>query len=276
MGIEVSSTSHSIYNHDIQWHNGATALADLHDGAASRSWWREMPPLEALVFTSNRVCAQIYSATAFGNWNAVVASEPQSEKTILTLTPKVDVNAIFSRQLRPLLALADAKLGNINAAQELIATTPGDCYDCIRIRGEIAAESNHPNQADYWFDRAVHDAPSIPFAYNDWGRALLDRGMADAAIEKFKLANQRGPHFADPLEGWGEALMAKNKSHLALAKFAEADKYAPNWGRLHLKWGEALVYAGRKDEARTQYQKSSTLDLTQADKAELARVSAHG
>ena len=89
-------------------------------------------------------------------------------------------------------------------------------------------------------------APSIPFADADWGQALLARGQPDAAIAKFTLANQKGPHFADPLEGWGEALMAKNQSHLALAKFAEAEKYAPNWGRLHLKWGEALVYAGKK------------------------------
>jgi len=69
--------------------------------------------------------------------------------------------------------------------------------------------------------------------------------------------------------------MAKNQSHLAVAKFAEANKYAPNWGRLHLKWGEALGYAGHKDEARAEYQMASTLDLTPADKAELARASAH-
>jgi Flp pilus assembly protein TadD len=75
---------------------------------------------------------------------------------------------------------------------------------------------------------------------------------------------------ADPLEKWGEALMAKNQSHLALAKFAAAEKYAPNWGRLHLKWGEALVYAGHKDDARARYQKASTLDLTSADKTQLA------
>jgi Flp pilus assembly protein TadD len=70
---------------------------------------------------------------------------------------------------------------------------------------------------------------------------------------------------------WGEALMAKNRSDLALAKFTEAEKYAPNWGRLHLKWAEALGYAGRKNEARAQYQKASTLDLNVADQAELAR-----
>jgi tetratricopeptide (TPR) repeat protein len=69
---------------------------------------------------------------------------------------------------------------------------------------------------------------------------LLRKGNYDAAIAKFTLANQKGPHFADPLEMWGEALMRKNRSDLALANFAEANKYAPNWGRLHLKWGEAL------------------------------------
>ena len=69
--------------------------------------------------------------------------------------------------------------------------------------------------------------------------------------------------------------MAKNQSHLALAKFAEAEKYAPNWGRLHLKWGEALVYAGKKDEAQKQFARAAALDLTPAEKSELARM-AHG
>ena len=67
----------------------------------------------------------------------------------------------------------------------------------------------------------------MPFADTAWGQALLARGQSDAAIEKFKLANRKGPHFADPLEGWGEALMAKNQSHLALAKSEEANKYVP-------------------------------------------------
>jgi hypothetical protein len=40
---------------------------------------------------------------------------------------------------------------------------------------------------------------------------------------------------------------------------------------LHLMWGEALGYAGRKDEASAQYRKASTLDLSAADKAGLAR-----
>jgi tetratricopeptide (TPR) repeat protein len=102
---------------------------------------------------------------------------------------------------------------------------------------------------------------------------LLSKGDAAGAIEKFKAANRQGPHFADPLEGWGEALMMQNRSDLALAKFKQANAYAPNWGRLHLKWGEALVYSGDKDEAKKQFAVAAGLDLTAAERRELAKIS---
>jgi tetratricopeptide (TPR) repeat protein len=178
-------------------------------------------------------------------------------------------------QVAPLLATALARSGDLAGATAAIGPTPRDCYGCLRARAIVAESARQHELADGWFSRAVKAAPSIPFAYTEWGQALLERSKPDDAIAQFTLANKKGPHFADALEGWGEALMAKNQSHLALAKFAEAEKYAPRWGRLHLKWGEALVYAGKKDEARAQYQKASTLDLTAADKAELAKVS-HG
>ena len=55
--------------------------------------------------------------------------------------------------------------------------------------------------AQYWFARAVAASPSSVFAYADWGSMLLAQGKPDDAIAKFKRANQKGPHFADPLEG---------------------------------------------------------------------------
>ena len=142
------------------------------------------------------------------------------------------------------------RIGQLPARKQLIGATPTDCYGCLLERAHIAEMRGEQARADSWFARARHRQrlrSRWPIA--NGARCLLARGKPDAAIEKFKLANQKGPHFADPLEGWGEALMAKNQSHLALAKFAEAEKYAPNWGRLHLKWGEALVYAGKRDEA---------------------------
>jgi len=171
----------------------------------------------------------------------------------------------------PWLALAKAKSGDIAGAQAVIAATPGDCYDCVRVRAVIAAQARQDGRADYWFARAVRQAPSLPMAYSDWGAALLARGDAGGAIAKFTIANQKGPHFADALELWGEALMAQKNPDAALEKFAEADKYAPNWGRMHLKWGEALAYAGSKDEAKAQFARAAGLELSPADKAELAK-----
>ena len=198
------------------------------------------------------------------------------EHTIRDTMPGWDFKTEFDRVLRPQLALAKAHLGDLAGAQTLIATSPADCYGCVQIRGLIASEAKQYGNADYWFARAVELAPSIPMAYADWGQSFLTRGKPDEAIAQFTLAHQKGPHFADPLEGWGEALMAKNQSHLALAKFAEAEKYAPNWGRLHLKWGEALGYTGHKDEAKKQFARAAALDLSAGDKAELVRANAHG
>lgn len=213
-------------------------------------------------------------ARADGNWQRVRQIAPALEAQYggLAGTGNTFLNAYPPTYLWPILAYAEAKKGDFAAAQAAISKTPADCGLCLRTRGLVAAAEKQWGRADYWFARAVHDAPSIPFAHEDWGRSLLNRGKPDEAIAKFMASNKQGPHFADPLEGWAEALMAKNQSHLALAKFAEAQKYAPNWGRLHLKWGEALVWAGKQDEGKKQFARATELDLTPAEKVELAKV----
>lgn len=180
-------------------------------------------------------------------------------------------HGFVSDNIHSFLAYALARAGRLVEAQNLVATTPLDCYDCVRERGNVAAVARNWRTAARWFAEAVRQGPSLPFAFLDWGAMLMQHGDYNGAIAKFMLANQKGPHFADPLEMWGEALMLMNRSDLALAKFEDADKYAPHWGRLHMKWGEALGYVGRKSEARAQYRIASTLDLSVADKAELGR-----
>jgi hypothetical protein len=246
----------------------AQALALQHDGGARRLE-QQMPLMPDPVDATLRAITRIQVEAALENWPAIAATEPAEEKTIAQAPDHGDQQSVFGVQLRPWLALAKAELGDTAGARALIGTTPSDCYDCVRTRGTIASLAAQWTQADYWFARATAIGPSLPFAETEWGQALLKRGQPDAAIAKFTLSNQKGPHFADPLEGWGEALMAKNQSHLALARFAEAEKYAPNWGRLHLKWGEALVYEGKKDEAKNQFARAALLDLTAAEKVEL-------
>ncbi len=247
----------------------AENLARQHDGGAVRDWLRHMPPPPTRLAATARSLARLRVEAALANWQTVLVTEAAVEKTIALVPGAGDLPLTIATQLHPLLAQAKAMTGDIAGAQAVIATTPGDCYDCVRTRGQVAAAAKQWGRADYWFAVAVGQGPSLPFAYADWGQALLQRGQPDAAIAQFRLANQKGPHFADPLEGWGEALMARNQSHLALTKFEEANKYAPNWGRLHLKWGEALGYAGKRDEAKVQFARAAGLDLSAADKAEL-------
>jgi len=62
--------------------------------------------------------------------------------------------------------------------------------------------------------------------------ALAKHGDLDGAALKLKDANQKGPHWADPLKAWGDVLAKQGHTKEALAKYDEALKYAPNWKQL--------------------------------------------
>jgi tetratricopeptide (TPR) repeat protein len=237
---------------------GAADAAVGHDVARSRQLLeanRDVNQVAHAVFgygwqLPNFRFAQFEQFAAVGDWKSARAD---IEAALATREESLAEQTFLPAQVWPWLALAEAKTGDLAAARREIAKTPLDCYLCLRVRGQIDSLEKNWNGAAYWFARAAAAAPSIPFAYADWGAMLLAKGDLDGAIAKFESAHAKGPHFADPLELWGEALVARNRSDLALAKFEEASKYAPNWGRLHLKWGEALSYLGRKDDAAKQF-----------------------
>ncbi len=213
--------------------------------------------------------------SAAGDWQAALADVENAGRAAATQGP--GGQNYFERWALPLRAQALAMLGRSSEAVHAAEQAPLDCDLCLRMRGVAAASAGDWKSATRWFTQSETFGPSLPFADTDWGDMLLRKGDLDEAIAKFKLANQKGPHFADPLEMGGEALIRENRSDLALAKFAEADKYAPNWGRLHLKWGEALLWSGDKAGAQKQFANAATLDLTSAEKYELMRTeSAYG
>ncbi len=257
----------------------ATTLITLdieaHDLKAARDTPRDRDRRTrgADLFAFNGSRLSVDMADAEQNWPAVMAAAASAD-ALQKRQP--GLHDLFLVRVVPKQAYAEARLGRFRPAEALIAATPPDCDECMVRRAQIAELESQHARADWWFARAVADAPSIPLVYAAWGQALLERGKPDAAIAQFTIANRRGPHFADALEGWGEALMAKNQSHLALAKFEGANKYAPNWGRLHLKWGEALAYSGKPADARAQFARAGALDLTPSEKSELAKANAHG
>ena len=150
----------------------------------------------------------------------------------------------LATRYRPWLALAEAKTGDVRAAQLLIAASPADCYLCVRMRGQIAEAAGDRPMADHWFAEAVRQAPRLPMAYLDWGQAVLARGDTAGAVAKFTLAHQFGPHFADPLKDWGDALARQGRFREALAKYDEALKDAPNWVELRQARNQTARQAG--------------------------------
>ena len=172
---------------------------------------------------------------------------------------------------RPLLAQALSLSGRQAEAEALISTSPLDCYLCVRVRGEVAAAKGDGAAADRWFGEAVRQAPSLPFAYVEWARARLARGDAASAIAELRIAADRAPNFPDTREVWGEALIRQGEPGQALEQFQRAERLAPRWGRLRLMWGEALQALGRRDQAASQFALAGQLDLSAADRAELAK-----
>ena len=170
------------------------------------------------------------------------------------------------------LAIGYAHVGRMADALALVASTPLDCDVCVYARAVVAEVAGDRSGADRWFARAAELGPSLPQPLTNWGAALLARGEVDGAIVKLEAAHKKGPHFADPLELWGEALMRKGDFKGAVEKFAEADKDAPKWGRNHLRWGQALARLGKTDEAQAQWRAAQDMDLSAADRAELART----
>jgi hypothetical protein len=174
--------------------------------------------------------------------------------------------------MRPYLALALAHFGDRTGAQAAAAALPADCWRCVWQRGLIADLYGDARTADTLFAEALRLAPSIPFPEPEWARSLLARGDTAGAIRHAAHAHKLAPGWGDPLEVWGEALLARRDAAGAAKKFEAAAKAAPRWGRLRMKWGEALAKQGRVNEARAQWTLAATLDLTPAERAELAAV----
>jgi len=110
--------------------------------------------------------------------------------------------------------------------------TDGRYYFCAVAKGDVLALRGNWTGAQEWYAKAIGLAPSSPFAYNSYGMALVKHGDLNGAAQQFKLANLKGPHWADPLQAWGDVLMKQGHQSEAIEKYDAALKYAPNWPRL--------------------------------------------
>ncbi len=129
------------------------------------------------------------------------------------------------------IALAEEAAGHADRADALLLSS-GTFVDCYRFRADILDGRGDWPAARKAYGAAVALARDLPAAYYSWGLALARHGDVAAAEEKLASANQRGPHWADPLKAWGDLLAKQGRAQEALAKYDEALKYAPRWTAL--------------------------------------------
>jgi tetratricopeptide (TPR) repeat protein len=217
----------------------ATAYAVNHDPDSAKRIVATLDPDDDRSFLQSDAMQAFYAlptywiAAATNDWPAASADARACDAWLETHTP---TNKLLGRLrpvwIQPLEALAMAKAGDVAGAETLVSATPLDCYLCVRVRGRISAIKRDWPSAERWFVEAARQAPSLPFAFSEWGEMRLAKGDIDGAVSQFEAAHHASPHFADALKGWGDALARQGQSRAALAKYDEALEYAPDWKEL--------------------------------------------
>lgn len=171
---------------------------------------------------------------------------------------QADADVAFTFYEAPcFLGLAEGLSGRY--AQAEAAFVRGDRYvACAAFRADVLEARGLRAEADRQYGVAIRLAPSLPFAYQRRGLALLARGDSARALTRFRDAAARGPRWAEPLKGWGDALAAQGLWSQAAAKYAEAEAFAPRWSELHLAHATALERLGRRKEAEEQIEMAAS------------------
>lgn len=174
--------------------------------------------------------------------------------------------------LKPWLAYAMARKGDLAGATRLLESLPNDCYACLRARGKIAALQKDWRTAEQVFKEATQAAPSLPWAFVDWSEALLSKGDTDGALEKARAATGMALNLADAHAALAAALVKAGDPAGASATYAHAAQAAPQWGRIHIEWATLLHKMGRHADAEAQIKTATMLELNPSEKLMLAKA----
>lgn len=229
----------------------ADAEGRRHDYAGALRHLAGAPPDEPLTLAARRM-VETYRALWAGDRAAALASAEA-----LDAIWRTDDDVAFTFYEAPcFLGLAEGLSGRHPQAEA--AFTRGDRYvACAAFRAQVLEARGLTAEADRQYGVAIRLAPSLPFAYQQRGLALLARGDTARALTRFRDAHERGPRWADPLKGWGDALAAQGRWAEAAAKYAEAEAFAPHWRDLHLAHATALDRLGRRREAEAHREKAA-------------------
>jgi tetratricopeptide (TPR) repeat protein len=165
----------------------------------------------------------------------------------------------------PVVAVAFARAGELDAARALLTDLPGGNYFVDLTRAYVDGLAGDL-PVDHRFDQLIARAPEL--AYGELFLADIRRrqGDADAALTLLAAAHRKIPQWADPLKEMGDVLAAEGQHRAATRRYRQAAQRAPHWGALHLAWGQAEEARGRTRQALDLYQQAALMDLSAADR----------
>ncbi len=205
----------------------------LHDPGAAELELQNAPQSTP---QDSRAGAYIRALIAEQRGDSVAAAQ-QVETALAAIANPLDSHALGELAQFPGLGCAVAPIeeaaGHPEKADAILANPDAaHLTDCERFRGDILDHRGDWAGAQQAYAQSIALAPDLPAGYYSWGVALARHGDLASALAKLEAANQRGPHWADPLKAWGEVLAKQGRWSDALAKYDEALQYAPNWAEL--------------------------------------------
>ena len=228
----------------------AVDAALLHDPASSQNMLAEAEMFGATDTALARVARAWADAARGDRAGALTEARALAEMDQKALAATHDPDAAaglkvsLERRDRPMLAVAMVETGDLAGAAELVATTPEDCYLCLRARGRIASAAGRRAQSEQAFAQAIARAPELPAAFVERGEARLGWGDVAGALSDAETAGRLGPRDADAFKLWGDVLARQDRWADAVARYDAALALAPSWAELKRARDVAMARRG--------------------------------
>jgi len=130
--------------------------------------------------------------------------------------------------------------------------------------GRAYVETGNDDRAVEEFRKAIEIRSDYPHAHYNLGSVLMRRGELTEAEQHFRESAASLPS-AQTLSDWGNCLLRQERAEEAIEKYAAALEVRPNFPNAHFNMALALHHLRRLDEARERYQRAVELDPGNAE-----------
>jgi tetratricopeptide (TPR) repeat protein len=142
---------------------------------------------------------------------------------------------------------------------------------CLAVALGLGAATVRRNEVyqsslSLWAD-TVAKRPNNPFAHNNLGNSLRERGSLEEALVQYRLALEPAADSVYAYVNLGNTLGQLGRLPEAIAALEQAHQLRPNWPSIHNDLADALSHAGRLKEAAAHYQEALRIrpDFPQAE-----------